>query len=165
MPLQQIAAPNFNRNAAISPSADRLPLSPAAARGSGKNPRLSFASPRARLAAGTALATLLSLAVTLTGCHSAYIDATVSNHTTAPISVVQVEYPSASFGTQTIAPGADFHYRFKILGSGPMKITWTDTAEHEQKATGPTLIEGTEGPLAITVAPDGVHWRTPPAAR
>ena len=101
------------------------------------------------------------MAFTLTGCHSAFIDATVSNHTTAPISVVQVEYPSASFGTQTIASGADFHYRFKILGSGQMKITWTDLAEHEHKVTGPTLTEGTEGPLTITVAPDGVHWQAP----
>jgi len=100
----------------------------------------------------------------LSGCHSAYINATVSNHTSAPISLVQVEYPSASFGTQTIAPGADFKYRFKVLGSGPMKITWTDAAEHEQKSTGPTLNEGAEGPLGIVVAPDGVHWHAPPAA-
>jgi hypothetical protein len=104
---------------------------------------------------------LFAAAFALTGCHSAYINATVSNRTTSPISLVQVEYPSASFGTQTIAPGADFHYRFKVLGSGPMKITYTDTAEHERKATGPTLNEGTEGALGITVAPDGVHWQPP----
>lgn len=101
------------------------------------------------------------LCLGLSGCHSAYVTATVSNHTSAPITVVQVEYPSASFGTQAIASGADFHYRFKILGSGPMKITYTDAAEHEQKATGPTLHEGTEGSLTIDVAPDGVHWQAP----
>ncbi len=101
----------------------------------------------------------------LSGCHSAYINATVANRTAAPISLVQVEYPSASFGTQTIAPGAEFHYRFKVLGSGEMKITWTDSAEHEQKATGPTLHEGAEGALGIVVAADGVHWQPPPAAR
>ena len=78
---------------------------------------------------------------------------------------MQVEYPSASFGTQTIAPGKDFHYRFKILGSGPMKITYTDTAQHEQKATGPTLHEGTEGNLTIDVEPDGVRWQTPSAVK
>ncbi len=109
-----------------------------------------------------ALTLLAAAAFGLSGCHSAYIDATVSNRTSASISVVQVEYPSASFGTQTIAPGADFHYRFKVLGSGQMKITWTDSAEHEKKATGPTLTEGTEGPLAITIAPDRVHWQAPP---
>jgi hypothetical protein len=107
-------------------------------------------------------ATIASTTLALAGCHSAYISATVSNRTSTPISVVQVEYPSASFGTQTIAPGQDFHYRFKILGSGPMKITWTDSTQHESKSTGPTLHEGNEGPLAIIVATDGVHWQSPP---
>jgi hypothetical protein len=97
----------------------------------------------------------------LAGCHSAYIDATVQNRTSAPISLVQVEYPSASFGTQTIAPGAEFKYRFKVLGSGEMKITWTDSKEHEKKAAGPTLHEGAEGALGIVVANDGVHWQSP----
>lgn len=101
-------------------------------------------------------------ALALGGCHSAYIDATVRNRTSAPISLVQVEYPSASFGTQTIAPGAEFHYRFKVLGSGEMKITWTDSTEHEKKATGPALREGAEGALGIVVANDGVHWQPPP---
>ena len=122
-----------------------------------KNPRLSVFTPKTMRRVA-----FLGLLVLMTGCHSAYIDATVSNRTAAPLAVVQVEYPSASFGTQSIAPGGDFHYRFKILGSGQMKITYTDSAEHEQKATGPTLTEGTEGPLTITVAPDGTHWQTPP---
>ncbi len=107
----------------------------------------------------------LLLWLPLAGCHSAYIEATVSNRTTAPLGVVQVEYPSASFGTQSIAPGADFHYRFKVLGTGQMKITYTDAAEHDQKSTGPTLTEGTEGPLFITIATDGVHWQSPSPAR
>jgi len=108
---------------------------------------------------------LAAAAFGVSGCHSAYVNATVSNRTTAPISLVQVEYPSASFGTQTIAPGGEFKYRFKVLGSGPMKITWTDAAEHEHKATGPTLNEGAEGALGIVVASDGVHWQPPPPAR
>lgn len=129
-----------------------------------KNPRILFEEPKLYLRRVALLSASASLAA-LAGCHSAYIAATVSNRTAAPISVIQVEYPSASFGTQTIAPGADFHYRFKVLGSGSMKITWTDTAEHEQTATGPALTEGTEGALGITVAPDGVHWQVAPAAK
>jgi hypothetical protein len=95
----------------------------------------------------------------LAGCHSAFIDATVKNGGPRPISLVQVEYPSASFGTQSIAPGKEFHYRFKVLGSGPMKITYTDAAEQEHKASGPTLNEGNEGKLTILVASEGVHWQ------
>jgi hypothetical protein len=99
------------------------------------------------------------LSLSLAGCHSAYIEATVSNRTATPITLIEVSYPSASFGTQNLAPGADFHYRFKVLGSGPMKLTYTDSARKEQTSSGPSLREGTEGPLTILIAPEGVHWQ------
>jgi hypothetical protein len=94
----------------------------------------------------------------LTGCRSPYVEATVSNRTTQPLLLLEVDYPSASFGTQSLAPGADFHYRFKVLGSGNMKLTYTDSVHHDQKSEGPFLKEGTEGPISITVATDGIHW-------
>ncbi len=99
----------------------------------------------------------------LAGCHSAFIDATVSNRTAAAIPLIEVDYPSASFGTQNLAPGADFHYRFKVLGNGQLKVIYTDTTQREKSATGPTLNEGDEGPLTLTFTPDGPHWQTPSA--
>ncbi len=100
----------------------------------------------------------------IAGCHSPYVEATVSNHTTQPLTLLEVDYPSASFGTQTLAPGADFHYRFKVLGSGNMKLTYADATHHDQKSDGPLLQEGAEGPVTITIAPDGVHWQLSPSA-
>ena len=97
----------------------------------------------------------LAIALTLAGCHSAYIAATISNHTAEPLSLVEVDYPSASFGTQSLAPGQDFHYRFKVLGSGPTTILWTRPANHDQKSSGPALREGDEGELTITFNPNG----------
>lgn len=101
-----------------------------------------------------ALLALLSAA----GCHSPYVEATVSNRTSQPIQLVEVDYPSASFGTQTLAPGQDFHYRFKVLGEGKMKLIYTDTSNQEHTFDGPELKEGAEGPMTILVAPDGPHW-------
>src|ERR1035441_1291498 len=92
----------------------------------------------------------LAAALTLTGCHSAAIAATISNHTSAPLSLIELDYPSASFGTQTLAPGQDFHYRFKIIGSGATAILWTDAAHHDHKSSGPTLRDGDDGKLTIT---------------
>jgi hypothetical protein len=86
----------------------------------------------------------------LTGCHSAFIAATISNRTLEPLSLIEVDYPSASFGTQSLAPGQDFHYRFKVLGSGATTLLWTDPAHHDQKNSGPPLREGDEGILTIT---------------
>jgi hypothetical protein len=92
-------------------------------------------------------------ALTLTGCHSAFIDATISNRTAEPLALIEVDYPSASFGTQTLAPGQNFHYRFKVLGSGPTTVLWTDAARHDRKISGPALREGDEGKLAIIFEP------------
>jgi hypothetical protein len=90
---------------------------------------------------------------TLNGCHSAFIAATISNRTAARLSLLEVDYPSASFGRQALAPGEDFHYRFKVLGSGPIAVLWTDAGNHQQKSSGPSLREGDEGNLTITFTP------------
>lgn len=83
------------------------------------------------------------------GCHSHYIQATIVNRSAAPLNVIQVEYPSASFGTQQLLPGAAFHYRFKLLGSGPIKVSFVDAHNGEHAQTGPSLNEGQEGQLTI----------------
>ena len=105
------------------------------------------------------LALLASSALVLgAGCHSAYVDAVVSNRTDKPVTLVELDYPSASFGTQTLAPGADFRYRFKILGSGDTKLLWTDADHHDHTVAGPSLKEGQEGPFVVTIQPSGVTW-------
>lgn len=101
---------------------------------------------------------MIGAVVACTGCHSAYIQATVSNRTGDAIPLIEVDYPSASFGTQNLAPGADFHYRFKVLGSGSMAVLWTDAGHHDHKAGGPALREGDEGRLTLTFATGGPQW-------
>jgi len=101
----------------------------------------------------------LSSVLLLAGCHSPYVEATVSNRTPQRIELIEVDYPSASFGTQALAPGADFHYRFKVLGTGKLKLTYTDSANKEQKSEGPDLNEGVEGPLHIVIEPGKVQWQ------
>jgi hypothetical protein len=105
-----------------------------------------------------AFAFALSLVAT-TCCHSPYVVTTVSNRTTHPIELIEVDYPSASFGTQNLAPGTDFHYRFKVLGSGSMKLIYTDSSHQDHKSDGPFLKEGAEGPLTIAITDTGVTWQ------
>src|SRR5665213_2162514 len=104
----------------------------------------------------------LACVLPVTGCHSDHVQATVSNHTTQPILLLEVDYPSASFGTQRLAPGADFYYKFKVLGTGKMSLTYTDQTHHDHKSEGPYLNEEADGPVHITIAPDGIHWQTSP---
>lgn len=100
----------------------------------------------------------------LAACHSPYMEATVSNHTDTPILLLEVDYPSASFGTQSLQAGEDFHYRFKVLGSGNVRLTYTDSLHQDKTSDGPYLKEGSEGQVHITIAKDGVHWDPAPSA-
>ncbi len=56
-----------------------------------------------RVLSGVGLAGLLLLA----GCRSPYVSAKVMNETGGPVSLVEVDYPSASFGTESLAVNAD----------------------------------------------------------
>ena len=94
------------------------------------------------------------------GCHSAFVEAVVRNDTGRPITLVEVDYPSASFGKEAIGPGESFHYRFKILGSGATKVLWTDVAHHEHSVKGPELQEGQQGTLQVTLKTETALWNT-----
>ena len=87
----------------------------------------------------------------LTGCHSHYIQTTITNNSGADVEVVQVDYPSASFGIQKLAAGGSFHYRYKLLGSGNIKIGFTDVHKGEHHIAGPWLNEGSQGTVDINI--------------
>lgn len=91
----------------------------------------------------------------LAGCHSAYIAVTIENRSGQAIELLEVDYPSASFGTQNLLAGAEFHYRFKVLGSGGTTMLWTDAGHKDHKSTGPSLKEGDEGQMVIVLTPAG----------
>jgi hypothetical protein len=96
----------------------------------------------------------------MAGCHSPYVAVTITNQTKGPLSLIEVDYPSASFGLGSLAPGTQYHYRFKVIGSGPVKIQFTDAAGKTHSASGPELKEKQEGPLAITIEENAqVSWR------
>ncbi|ADV82724.1 hypothetical protein [Terriglobus saanensis] len=99
---------------------------------------------------------MLVAALGSVGCRSKYIEATLENRTGETLHLVTVEYPSASFGTQQLLPGASFHYRFKLLGSGPVKLSWVDAARAEHAQVGPEMLEGQQGQLEVVFKSAGV---------
>ncbi|HVC45852.1 MAG TPA: hypothetical protein VND90_01270 [Terracidiphilus sp.] len=103
-----------------------------------------------------AAAALLPCFALLTGCHSYQIQCTVKNRTGAPIELMEVDYPSAGFGLDSLANGADFGYRFEVRGSGPVTVQYTVAATHKLvKITGPDVEENQQGTLEIVLMPDG----------
>lgn len=74
--------------------------------------------------------------------------------------MVEVDYPSASFGTESLADGAEYRYRFKVQGLGGLKVLWTDARRVDHAVNGPQMHEGAEGPLQIVIGPQGlVDWK------
>ena len=98
---------------------------------------------------------LLLSAYLIGACHSYHIETTIKNGTGAPISLVEVDYPSASFGADAVAASGDFHHRIQTRGSGPMKVQYTNASGKQIQITGPTLYEGQEGRIEIDLLPDG----------
>ena len=111
-------------------------------------------------------ATVLS-AFFFSACHSYHIDATIENHTGAPIQLLEVDYPAASFGADSLAADANFHYRFQVRGSGQLKVSYTAANGQTVQISGPTLAERQQGTLEIVLEPGGkaeFHPQlTPPA--
>lgn len=67
---------------------------------------------------------------------------------------LEVDYPNASFGQDRLASGATFQYQPKLIGSGPIKITFTDQAGKSHTATGPTVQENERKDLVIAIGQD-----------
>jgi len=105
---------------------------------------------RIRFATGALSAAALAA---LAGCHSYHIDTTIENRTGAAVKLLEVDYPSASFGIDAIAPGANYNYRFQIRGNGQLKVQYTEPNGQLAKLTGPKLEEGQEGKLDIVLLP------------
>lgn len=103
---------------------------------------------------------MLSLA-TVTGCRSYHVEITVENRTGAPAKLLEVDYPSASFGTDVVAPGTDYHYRIQVLGSGAVKVQYRTPDDTLRQIDGPNLSEHDQGTLQIVLLPDGKAQFTP----
>lgn len=108
-----------------------------------------------RLIRLVAFAILLPCFIAISACHSYHIDATIENHTGSAISLLEVDYPSASFGTDVLATDSTFRYRLQTRGSGPVKVQYTAGNGRMVQITGPTLEEKQEGSIQIVLLPDG----------
>jgi hypothetical protein len=97
-----------------------------------------------------------ALALTCTaGCHSYHIETTVENRTGGAIQLLEVDYPSASFGADNLAANAVYRYRIQLRGSGPLKVQYTGSDGRQAQIEGPQLTELQEGRIEIVLLPGG----------
>ena len=115
--------------------------------------------------AGIFAALALTASAWVAACHSYHIETKVDNRTGESIQLLEVDYPSASFGANSLAAGAVLHYRIQLRGSGPLKVQYTTGNGRQVQLDGPTLEELQEGRLEIVLLPGGkaeFHPELPP---
>jgi hypothetical protein len=101
-------------------------------------------------------AVLLPVVGLVSACHSFHIETTVENRTGEAIQLLEVDYPSASFGADKVAAGADFQYRIQVRGSGHLTVQYTGSNGRQvSQIDGPELAERQEGRLEIVLLPAG----------
>jgi hypothetical protein len=92
------------------------------------------------------------------GCRSHVIKVNVVNSSAQPVSTVIVDYPDATFGVNSLAPGKTFPYVIKPTGTGPLKVQFTDTQGKSHTVTGPTVHKGDEGAIEIKLSQDSAAF-------
>ena len=103
----------------------------------------------------------LGFPLLLAGCHDrpslgqpeAAFTITVRNEG-PDIRQLEVDYPNASFGRDALASGASFNYPPKLIGSGPVKVSFNDSTGKSHTATGPVVQEGMRQNLVISIGED-----------
>jgi hypothetical protein len=97
----------------------------------------------------------LSASLSLSACKSYWVNAEVVNQTGQVIHELEVDYPTASFGVNSLAPGATMHYRLQVRGTGPVKVEYTTPDGKVTHAEGMNLSERQQGAVTIRLLPDG----------
>jgi hypothetical protein len=87
--------------------------------------------------------------VFLTACRAHMLTITLVNTSTEPISTIIVDYPSATFGKDKLAPGETFASPVKITDTGALKLQFTDAHGAIHTYTGLVLHSGQEGAIEI----------------
>jgi hypothetical protein len=104
-------------------------------------------------------ALLVASSIMVAGCHSHHIDSSIENRTGVTVRQVEVDYPSASFGVDTLAPGQIYPYRFQLRGDGQINVQYTLASGKQVHVNGPKVQEGNEGTMLIILLPNGeVQW-------
>lgn len=106
---------------------------------------------RKHLLAVTSLLFLICFA----GCKTHPFAVTVENRTGADIRLLEVDYPSASFGADSLAAGQTMRSGIHLIGSGKTKVMYMTPGKRQVTITGPALHEDQEGVLQIVLLPAG----------
>jgi len=87
----------------------------------------------------------------LAGCRAHMVKINLVNTSAEPLSTIIVDYPSATFGKDKLAPSETFSSQVKITDTGPLKVQFTDAAGVSHTYVLTTLHPNAEGSIEISL--------------
>ena len=102
---------------------------------------------RATRAAGIVIA-LLAVSM-LAGCRNHMVTIRLINTSAEPLSTIIVDYPSATFGKDKLAPGETFSSSVKFIDTGKLKVQFTDAKGANHTFTGPVMPQDAQGSVDL----------------
>lgn len=98
----------------------------------------------------------LFLMLALTGCRSHVVNVKLTNTSKDTVKTIIVDYPTATFGKDKLAPGETFSYAIKPLETGLIRIQFTDAQGSIHTYNGSQLHKDDEGSIAVDMNQSGM---------
>jgi hypothetical protein len=101
------------------------------------------------------IAILITLAA-LTGCRAHVVKVNLKNVSAETVKTIIVDYPTATFGKDKLAPGEIFSYSIKPLETGLIRIQFTDAQGSIHTYNGSQLHKNDEGSIEVDISQSGM---------
>ena len=94
-------------------------------------------------------AAALVFVIAMAGCRAHVVKIILTNTSAEPIKTIIVDYPSATFGKDTLAPRETYFSLVKPTDKGPIKVRFTDAQGASHAYASISLQQGDDGSVNI----------------
>ena len=91
----------------------------------------------------------LVFVIAMAGCRAHVVKISLTNTSTETIKTIVVDYPNATFGKDTLAPGETYFSLIKPVDHGPIKVMFTDAQGRIHAYKSISLQQGDDGSVNI----------------
>jgi hypothetical protein len=94
-------------------------------------------------------AVALVFVIAMAGCRAHVVKISLTNTSSEPIKTIIVDYPTATFGKDTLAPHETYFSLVKPLDKGPITVRFTDVQGGSHTYKSISLEQGDDGSVDI----------------
>ena len=91
----------------------------------------------------------------LAGCRAHMVTIKLVNTSAGTLSTIIVDYPTATFGKDQLAPGETFSSPVKLTDTGPLKVQFVDAKGASHTVAGPVVHRNDEGLIEVRLDQNG----------